>query len=493
MKSAYHELNIQALRESAHNPRQHFNEAALVELTESILQSGIITPLIVRPLAQGEYEIAAGHRRYRAAKRAGLTTVPCTVREMDDQTFMEVLTIENLQREDVHPLDEAKGYEALMAAPYKMDVHKIAERVGRSVKYIYDRVKLLALTPAAQEFFWDGRIEAGHAILLARLTPSQQARVIGTADKDYEDGGLFETEHRLYDPEDKDRETPLKCRSVLELKDWINSHVRFDRTAVDPMLFPETAEKVAVAVQETKAKDLKKAVVPITYEYVLNDDTRDPKDRVLTERMWRRADGRHDTKTCEHAVMGCVVVGVHRGDAFEVCLAKKECAIHWAEEMKHARLNAASSNPASPANKKAAAEVARLRKKEEDERKALEARRLHWEKMQPRIDAVILERVKSINSVVSGPMADLLVEQVAFRLARKAPRLDRGKTAEDLVRYLVGIVLVSEAQGWRAHLEFPPVAKKLGIDLSPFIQMQSRAKAPAEKAKAKKAGKKKAT
>lgn len=490
MGTTFHELNISALRESKHNPRQHFNEAQLLELLESIQKVGVLTPLLVRPLAQGEYEIAAGHRRYRAAKRAKLTTVPCIVREMDDQAFMEVLTIENLQREDVHPLDEAKGYEALMAAPYRMGVQTIADRVVRSVKYIYDRVKLLALSKAAQELFWAGRIEAGHAILLARLTPAQQARTIGTADQDYDDGGLFEREHRLYDPHDEDLGESIKARSVLELKDWINTHVRFDRTAVDPMLFPETAEKVAAAVVESKAKDLKKAVVPITYDCVLNDDTRDPTDRVATVRSWRRADGRHDSKTCEHAVMGCVVTGVHRGEAFEVCLEKKDCPIHWGPEIKAAKANAAAS--ASSASKKAPDELERLRKKQEEERKAAEARCLHWEKMQPRIDAAILERVKSINSIVFGPMADLLAEQVAFRLDRKAPRLDRGKTAEDFVRYLVGMHLVAAARAWHASDEFPKVAKKLDIDLSPFIQVNSRAKVPAEKAKPKKAGKKKA-
>lgn len=492
MGTTFHELNVSALRESKHNPRQHFNEAQLLDLTESILKVGVLTPLLVRPLAQGEYEIAAGHRRYRAAKRAKLTTVPCIVREMDDQAFMEVLTIENLQREDVHPLDEAKGYEALMAAPYRMDVHKIAERVGRSVKYIYDRVKLLALSAAAQELFWDGRIEAGHAILLARLTPAQQAHTIGTAEATYADGGLFQAEHRLWDPLNEDQEESVKARSVLELKDWISTHVRFDRTAVDPMLFPETAEKIAEAARETKAKDLKKAVVPITYESVLNDDTRDPKDRVMTERMWRRADGRHDSKTCVHNVMGCVVTGVHRGEAFEVCLEKKDCPIHWAAEMKQAQLKAEASMSSSPASK-VAAEAARLRKKELDEQRAAEERRAHWQKMLPRLEGAMVEHCRSVALVASGPTADLLAQYLERLVGRTSKRLARGKTAEEFVRYLMGLLLVAQLHQWRASEDVPKLAKKLGIDLSPFIQVQSRAKAPAEPPTPKKAGKKEAT
>ena len=97
---------------------------------------GILTPLLVRPDPHAtpqrpQYEIAAGHRRYRAAKLAQLTLLPCLVREMTDQEFAELLNIENLQREGLHPLDEAKGYEALMAAPYRMDVQTAAKKKGK--------------------------------------------------------------------------------------------------------------------------------------------------------------------------------------------------------------------------------------------------------------------------------------------------------------------------------------------------------------------------
>jgi ParB family chromosome partitioning protein len=200
--SEYRLIPLDDIHESKHNPRRHVDVPALEQLAESIRKVGVIMPALVRPNANG-FELAAGHRRYRAAKLAGLERLPCLVREMTDQVLLEVLTIENLQRENVHPLDEAKGYEALMAAPYTMKVEVIAARVGKSEKYIYDRVKLLQLSQEAQELFWDGLIEAGHAILLARLTASQQAKVIGTKKLDYDDGGLFVSEHRLYDTDDE--------------------------------------------------------------------------------------------------------------------------------------------------------------------------------------------------------------------------------------------------------------------------------------------------
>lgn len=338
---AFRDLAIETVHESKHNPRRHFDEAGMAQLVDSVRTVGIITPILVRPQDYG-YEIAAGHRRYRAARTIGLETVPCHIRSMTDQEFLEVLTIENLQREDVHPLDEAAGYHAMLSAPYRMPVEKIAERVGRSVKYIYDRVKLLDLSEPLQELFWEGMLTAGHAILLARLSDKDQARALGDREQSYLNGGLFQAEHGLFDPdagdEDSDARIPekIKARSVRELQGWIDQHVRFDRTDVDPMLFPET-----VATLET-VEEPHGDVVPITYEHVAAPDVK-AKERTLTYQSWRRADGQYDSKTCEHAVLGCVVFGVHRGEVFKICTNKKGCAVHWKEEQQQARRLAAAT------------------------------------------------------------------------------------------------------------------------------------------------------
>jgi ParB/RepB/Spo0J family partition protein len=172
--STFQVLKLAQLHESPLNPRRHFDPAKLQELTESVRQHGVRTPLLVRPNGDG-YEIGAGHRRFRAAAAAGLVEVPAVIRPMTDVEFLELLNFENLEREDIHPLEEADGFRTLMAqAGY--DVARIAERIGKSTKYVYDRVKLLALIPAAQQLFRDGAITAGHAILLARLKPADQAR-----------------------------------------------------------------------------------------------------------------------------------------------------------------------------------------------------------------------------------------------------------------------------------------------------------------------------
>ncbi len=114
MEASYQLVPIEKLKISPLNPRHYIDDAKMKELTESVRKVGILAPLLVRPNGAGEYEIAAGHRRLQAAKNVKLEAAPVLIREMDDTEFLEVLTIENRQREDIHPLDEANGYRTLM-------------------------------------------------------------------------------------------------------------------------------------------------------------------------------------------------------------------------------------------------------------------------------------------------------------------------------------------------------------------------------------------
>jgi ParB family chromosome partitioning protein len=165
--------------------RKHggFNQAKLQELAESIRVVGVLHPALVRfnpvsPHADEPNELVAGERRWKAARLAGLATLPCVVREIDDATLMKIATIENLQREDIHPLDEAEGYARLIAKG-DYDVELLAKEVGRSPSYIYQRLKLQDLIPPAKKQLEEGKIEASHAILIARLQPAQQKEILG--------------------------------------------------------------------------------------------------------------------------------------------------------------------------------------------------------------------------------------------------------------------------------------------------------------------------
>lgn len=157
-----------------------FDQKKLEQLAESIKAVGVQQPAVVRKQGVAlKFEIVAGERRWRASKIAGLDTLPCVVRDLDDVTVLKIRTIENLQREDVHPLDEASGFSALLKNGV-YDPEHLAQEMGKSLSYVYQRLKLLELIPPAREMLIKGKINAGHAILIARLRPELQKEIMGS-------------------------------------------------------------------------------------------------------------------------------------------------------------------------------------------------------------------------------------------------------------------------------------------------------------------------
>jgi ParB family chromosome partitioning protein len=166
-------LSLDCLVESITNPRRTFDEAKIQDLAESIRTQGLIMPLVVRP--KGDlYEIVAGARRYRAAKLARLDAVPVWIVELSDEQMLAWQLIENSQRVDVHPYEEAEGYRRLLQMP-GYDVAAIAEKTGKSEAHIYSRMKLLDLIDPVAQAFQEGRITATDALLVARLPRARQA------------------------------------------------------------------------------------------------------------------------------------------------------------------------------------------------------------------------------------------------------------------------------------------------------------------------------
>ena len=161
-------LPISQVQPGLNQPRKRFEPEALAELTESVRQYGVIQPLTVRRLSSGYYQIIAGERRWRAAKEAGLAEVPVTVIEADDKKVMELGLIENLQREDLNPIEEAKGYEVLMKE-HGLTQEDVAQRMGKSRPAIANTLRLLALPDAVQYLLEEGTLSAGHARTLLGL------------------------------------------------------------------------------------------------------------------------------------------------------------------------------------------------------------------------------------------------------------------------------------------------------------------------------------
>ena len=168
-------LPISQVESCSSQPRKRFDDASLAELADSIRQHGIIQPLTVRRLASGYYQIIAGERRWRAARLAGLQEVPVIVIEADDRKAAELAMIENLQREDLNPMEEAAGFRSLIDN-YHMTQEEAAARVGKSRSAVTNALRLLNLAPSAAELVENGRLSAGHARALLPLSPALQVK-----------------------------------------------------------------------------------------------------------------------------------------------------------------------------------------------------------------------------------------------------------------------------------------------------------------------------
>lgn len=156
------EVPTASVAPNPHQPRLHFAEEGLVELAASIAEMGVLQPVLVRPLDGGTYELVAGERRWRAAQRAGLTTIPAIVRMTDDLTSVEQALVENLHRQDLTPLEEAAAFQQLIE-DFELTHDQVATRVGKSRSAITNTIRLLGLPPGVQSLLADGRLSAGHA------------------------------------------------------------------------------------------------------------------------------------------------------------------------------------------------------------------------------------------------------------------------------------------------------------------------------------------
>ncbi len=355
-QSEYRNLPLLSLTESASNPRTTFDDKALDELAESIKAQGVLSPLVVRPKGGHSYEIVAGARRYRAAQRAGLEYVPVRIAELSDAQAVEVSIVENLQRRDVHPLDEATGYVRLLALDEpKYSIEQIAAKCGKSPGYVLARVRLTQLAPAAVEAFAKDEIGVGHALLLAKLQQEQQEEALAAC---YQE---------TYGNGSKSKRILLPVR---HLQQWIEHNILLELAAApfskeDAQLVPEAGScvdcpkrtghntllfaeiganqpdscsdpkcyqtKVDAFVKQTVAAKPKLVQISTAYgkpaegspviprnKYV---EIRQDKPKGKNERDWP------EYKTCKYTTEAIVTEGTEKGETKKVC-ANPECPIH---------------------------------------------------------------------------------------------------------------------------------------------------------------------
>jgi len=347
------EIALDRIRESNTNPRRTFGDAQLRELAVNIQSHGVLQPIVLRPSpdsADGMYELVAGARRLRASKLAGKTTIPATVRNLSDAEAREIQLVENLQRENIHELDEGIGYRSLMELrPDFYTVETIAAQVAKSPAYVRGRISLSELIPAAQTAFYDGKLTVAHALEIARLQPKEQERALMECFPG----------HRTMGSILKDRKA--ETLTIRQLREWIESEIHLDlkhapfdtedanllpsagacstclkRTGNNPLLFPEIKNRSLCTDPSCHRRKVQK-FVELRIAPLVKDgpkplqisegpswqvNTRAP--NTLYEGQYRRAEREGE---CPNTRVAVVVDGRKAGTVMHIC-ADEKCKMH---------------------------------------------------------------------------------------------------------------------------------------------------------------------
>lgn len=245
-------LDIDRVFISKTNPRKNIDQEALKELTESIKQKGVLQPILVRPIPDSFdakmnqlYDLVCGERRYRASQLAELKTIPANIRELSDDEAFELQIIENLERKDVHPLDEAEAFNKLLSSG-KYDIPSIAAKMAKPESFIAQRLKLVDLDDALKVDFYNGHFGIGHAVLIARLSAEEQLEIKSNASSGWNSsidnpdyGTVSQLKEDIEESTNKMDEAPFP----LDKKDLVKGVCACDvcpkRTKANPILFSD--------------------------------------------------------------------------------------------------------------------------------------------------------------------------------------------------------------------------------------------------------------
>ncbi len=354
-------LPLYRVRESEDNPRKQFDTGRLQELAQSIRQHGVIEPIIVRrhpkPLADEDYELICGARRLRASALAGQTRIPALIRDMSDKDVLEVMCIENANREDVHPLEEGEAFLQLLRE-YGSTVAQISEKIGKSDRYVQRRLKLATLIPAAKEIYLDGKLTLEHFNILARLEPSSQEKALPKAWR--RDFSRYEGADNEYPPDyskpltAKEFEEAIRTEFFLSLKSapWDLTDPKLDpaagscasctkRSGASPLLFDEAEKadhcldaacfdskrKLYLIESENAAKQSGSPLVRVATTYISTSDQK-ALDCLPSHGAFEKVT---KSNRCQHTQRAVVVVGDNIGTQFDIC-ANKKCKQHVGKE-----------------------------------------------------------------------------------------------------------------------------------------------------------------
>lgn len=419
------DIPLAEIHESTWNPRKHFEASKLEELAASIREKGVIEPAIVRPRAKGGVELIAGARRFRASQLAGVATLPCLTRELDDTQALEFAVVENGQREDVSAVEEARGYQALMKADKKYTVAIVAAKVGKSESYVYRRVKLLELAAPLLEALEENRLSVAHAEKLARLDRGQQLKAAGLCDYNGKpapfrgDGVVWRASPLL----DEDRQKPglADLQPLHALESWIRNKTFFAPATETTRHFqPELAKELDQAIDATLTSALDEdenleqddaaalraemaaSVVTVTTDSMARSrmGLKANAPMPLVPSKWREVKG----KACEHTRVGVVVHG-SESRVIKVCTAKTKCEIHFPElkRKKKAAATARKSSVGSSAGRTDSERASdqKLLAKREAEQKALAEASKYWNGLVTRIRPAVIKHLAGLKVTLS--------------------------------------------------------------------------------------------
>jgi ParB family chromosome partitioning protein len=282
-QTSYQELPIGAVSPNQHQPRTQFDEEALAALTASVRELGVLQPVLVRPTGGGAYELIAGERRWRAAKRAGLSLIPAIVRTVDDTLSLEQALVENIQREDLNPLDEAAAYQQLLE-DFHLTHDELASRVGKSRAAISNTLRLFQLPPTVQRLVAEGRLTAGHARALL-TTPDRSYQEV-LAQRIVTDGMSVRAVEEAARQHNTDQATParpgpgtagagagaearrLRPPGLLELEELLSAHLD---TRVAISMGGSKGAKGRVTIEFATLEDLERIYRAMTPSQVAPD------------------------------------------------------------------------------------------------------------------------------------------------------------------------------------------------------------------------------
>lgn len=246
-------LKISEIEPNRDQPRKDFDESALAELAHSISQHGVLQPLLVRPLIGGGYQIVAGERRYRACRMAGVTEVPVVIRELSDSETMELALIENLQRENLTPIEEAKGF-GVLVDEYGMSQEEVSQVVGRSRSAVANSLRLLNLPKEVSDMVERGEISAGHGRTLLALGSEEE---------------MINAAKQIYEKELSVRQTEKLVKAINAEKDKAQKDDKQERISLKPSYFSEVelalTEYLGKKVTVTGSKNNEGGVLQIEF------------------------------------------------------------------------------------------------------------------------------------------------------------------------------------------------------------------------------------